>query len=75
MIDKLHRILRRGRPITPMALGALAVAVAFLAVASAWAFQTVGDYLVFGPDEVRCRGVVCRPGPGARTISFAIKES
>ena len=30
-------------------LAMLAVATAFLAVASAWAFQAVGDHLIFGP--------------------------
>ena len=49
MYDKLHRFLRRWRPVTPLTLAVLAVAVAFLAVTSTWAFQAVGDYLAFGP--------------------------
>ena len=49
MNKKFHRFLRRRRPVTPLALAVLALTVAFLAVASVWAIQAVGDYLVFGP--------------------------
>jgi hypothetical protein len=65
MNEKWHRLLRRRRPITPVALAVLAVAVAFLAVASTWAFQVVGDYLVFGPAVFGGSGEPGTPAPTA----------
>ena len=49
MMTKLTRFLRRWRPLLPAVLLAVVGAVALLAVASAWAFQTTGDNFVFGP--------------------------
>ncbi len=49
MMTKLNRFLRRWRPILPVVLLVLAGLAALLAVASVWAFQAVGENLVFGP--------------------------
>ena len=68
MNKKLHRFLRHRRPV---ALAMLAIAVAFLAVASAWAFQTVGDHLIFGPAIFGGAGESGTPNPTATTTSTA----
>lgn len=71
MRDKLHRFLRRWRPVTPLTLAVLAVAVAFLAVTSTWAFQAVGDYLIFGPAVFGGSGEPGTPHPTATTTATA----